>query len=337
MFASFFQNTFRKTPGNITSDLAGDNPLSVPLTTVSHNEYNVIVGSNNEVVALGMSDHADYVTLTGVKTVLSNTMLSTTSDYVTLTGVGQQVPLSMTPTYTAPTYVETGIQLYYNPEDPSSYSGSGTSITDLSGNGFTGTISGATHSTNSFLYDGTDDFIYTPNMYSAFNSTTHFTLEVWYNPTWTNANEGGTVVSEVSDINFGAWHYALMEHERAPFGGLAYDYAGIWTSVLTPVNPYLTTNGWRQIVLSYDGTTARSYTNASGSVREVTLSRWTPWGNGGVNSYILTFGHGDITQQSGAGANYFKGNIGIVRVYNRALSGTEVLFNYDSTKSIYGL
>jgi hypothetical protein len=239
--------------------------------------------------------------------------------------------------YSAPNYVSSGIQLYYNPEDPSSYSGSGSSITDLSGNGFTATIDGATHSTNSFSFDGTNDFIYTPNMYSAFNSTTHFTLEVWYNPTWTNPNEGGTVVSEVSDINYSSWHYALVEHERAPFGGIAYDYAGIWTSTLTPVNPYLTTNGWRQIVLSYDGTTGRSYTNASGSVREVTLSRWTPWGNGGVNSYILALGHGDATQQSGSGQNYFKGNIGIVRLYNRALSGAEVTSNYNDTKSIYGL
>jgi hypothetical protein len=69
----------------------------------------------------------------------------------------------------------------------------------------------------------------------------------------------------------------------------------------------------------------------------VVLSRWTPWGNGGVNSYILTLGHGDATQQSGAGANYFKGNIGIVRLYNRALTATEITANYNSTKSIYGL
>ena len=239
--------------------------------------------------------------------------------------------------YTAPAYAESGIQLYYNPEDPSSYSGSGTSITDLSGNGFTGTISGATHSDNSFLYDGTNDYIYTPNMYSAFNSTTHFTLEVWYNPTWTGQGEGGTVVSEVSDISFTQWHYSLIEHKKAPFGALAYDYAGVWTSSLTAVNPLLTTSGWRQIVLTYDGTTGRSYTNASGSVKEVVLSRWTPWTNGGVNEYVIVLGHGNTTQQSGAGANYFKGNIGIVRLYNRALTSTEITANYNSTKSIYGL
>jgi len=239
--------------------------------------------------------------------------------------------------YTAPAYVESGIQLYYNPEDPSSYPGSGTTITDLSGNGFTGTISGATHSDNSFLYDGTDDFIYTPNMYSTFNANRNITLEVWYNPTWTQPNEGGTVVSEVSSIAYDNWHYSMIEHERAPFGGLAYDYAGFWTGVgVTPVNPNGTTNGWRQVVLSYDGTTARSYLNAN-TAKEVVLTRNVPWIEGSVNSFILALGHGDGSQQSGAGQNYFKGNIGIVRLYNRALTATEITANYNSTKSVYGL
>ena len=237
--------------------------------------------------------------------------------------------------YTAPAYVETGIQLYYNPEDPSSYSGSGSTLADLSGNGFDGTLSGATHSTNSFLFDGTNDWIYTPNMYSAFNSTTHFTLEVWYNPTWTQPNEGGTVVSEASDITHSGWHYALVEHERAPFGGLAYDYAGIWNGAYVSLNPYATKSGWRQIVLSYDGTNGVSYTNAA-TPRTVALTRATPWGLGAVNAYLLTIGRRDTTNQSGA-PNYFKGNIGVLRLYNRALTAAEVLSNYNSTKSIYGL
>ena len=238
--------------------------------------------------------------------------------------------------YSAPNYVSSGIQLYYNPEDPSSYSGSGSSITDLSGNGFTATIDGATHSTNSFSFDGTNDFIYTPNMYSAFNSTTHFTLEVWSNPTWTLANEGGTVVSEASDITHSNWHYALVEHERAPFGGLAYDYAGIWDGAIVNISPYATKTGWRQIVLSYDGTNGVSYSNAA-TPRTVAVSRAVPWIEGAVNSYLLTIGRGDITNQSGSGQNYFKGNIGIIRLYNRALSGAEVTSNYNDTKSIYGL
>jgi hypothetical protein len=226
------------------------------------------------------------------------------------------------------------LQLQYLYAD---YSGTGTVIPDSSGNGYDGTmVNGLTQDGKSLVYNGTDDWIYTPNMYSTFNSTTHFTLEVWYNPTWTNPNEGGTVVSEASDINHSSWHYALVEHERAPFGGLAYDYAGIWNGAYVSLNPYATKTGWRQIVLSYDGTNGVSYTNAA-TPRTVAVSRWTPWTNGGVNAYLLTIGRGDTTNQSGSGQNYFKGSIGIVRLYNRALSSTEVLANYNSTKAVYNL
>ena len=355
MFAAFFKNKFRKVPGNINHDVTGTSTevslsvnthneyttltgttATVNLELDSHNEYTTLTGTNAE-VPLTLDTHNEYTTLTGTNAEVPLT-LDTHNEYTTLTGTTTEVSLSVSgpeASYTAPAYVETGIQLYYNPEDPSSYSGSGTSITDLSGNGFTGTISGATHSTNSFLYDGTDDFIYTPNMYSAFNSTTHFTLEVWYNPTWTLQGQGGTVVSEASDITHSSWHYALVEHERARFGGLAYDYAGIWNGALVNISPYATKSGWRQIVLSYDGTNGVSYTNAA-TPRTVAVSRWTPWTNGGVNSYLLTIGRRDTTNQSGA-SNYFKGNIGIVRLYNRALTATEITANYNSTKSIYGL
>jgi len=226
------------------------------------------------------------------------------------------------------------LQLQYLYAD---YTGTGTVLPDSSGNGYDGTlVDTPTQDGKSMLLDGTNDWFYTPNMYSTFNSTTHFTLEVWYNPTWTLANQGGTVVSEASDITHSGWHYAQIEHERAPFGGLAYDYAGIWNGAYVNISPYSTKSGWRQIVLSYDGTNGVSYTNAA-TPRTVALTRATPWGLGAVNAYLLTIGRGDTTNQSGSGQNYFKGNIGIVRLYNRALSGTEVLANYNSTKAVYGL
>ena len=254
-------------------------------------------------------------------------------------GFGRRV-ISAVDSYDAPLYTTSGIQLYYNPEDPDSYSGSGATINDLSGNDYNGTlVNNPTHNSNSFTYDGTNDYIVTPNMVSSFNSTSHFTVEIWYKPTWTSANEGGTVIAENGDgIPNNTWHYSLIEHERAPFGGLAYDYAGIWTGSLTAVNPFLTATGWRQITLTYDGTNGRSYTNygdTSISPRTVALTRMLPWDNSA--GYYLIMGAGDTTQQSGSGANYFKGDIGIVRAYNRALSGTEIKYNYDNTKSLYGL
>lgn len=243
--------------------------------------------------------------------------------------------------YNAPSYVSSGIQMYYNPEDPDSYSGSGTTLADLSGNGYDATlINSPTYSTNSFTYDGaSSQYIASPNMVSSFNSTSAFTVEVWYAPDYTVQGAGGTVIQENGDgIVSNSWHYSLMEHRKAPFGALAYDYAGIWTGSLTSVNPGQTFNNnvWRNQILTYDGTSGKIYTNGS-LARTVTLSRNTPWNDPSNYGYYLILGAGDSTQQSGAGQNYFTGKIGIVRAYNRALTSTEVADNYNGAKSIYGL
>lgn len=263
-----------------------------------------------------------------------------------MSGIMQMVANNVAPIvveeseYTAPTYESSGLQVYYNPEDPASYSGSGTTLLDLSGNGYNATLTnGPTHSTNSFALDGVDDYIATPNMVSSFNSTTAFTVEIWYSPNYTVQGEGGTVVTEtgVATPNT-SWYYSLVEHRKAPFGSLSYDYAGIWTGSLTAVNPTATFSNltWRLQTLTYDGTNGRIYTNGTLG-RTVALSRNTPWNDPSSYGYHLLIGAPSATEQSGAGNNYFTGSVGIVRAYNRALSDAEVLSNYNGAKAIYGL
>ena len=243
--------------------------------------------------------------------------------------------------YVAPDYVTTGIQMYYNPADPSSYSGSGTTLADLSGNGYDGTLVNAPiFDTSYFRHNGTSSqYIYSPDMVSSFNSTTSFTVEIWYAPNYTVQGAGGTVLSEngESDPDTG-WRYSVIEHRKAPFGSLSYDYAGIWNTgnTITAVNPPATFNNlvWRCQTLTYDGTNGRIYTNGALG-RTVAVARQVPWNSG--SGYRLLMGAGCVTQQSGAGANYFTGNIGIVRAYNRALTQAEVTQNFEGARAIYGL
>ena len=242
--------------------------------------------------------------------------------------------------YTPPDYAASGIQMYYNPEDPTSYSGSGTTLTDLSGNGYDATlVNGPAFASSYFTFDGVDDYIASPNMVSSFNNTTAFTVEVWYSPNYTVQGDGGTVLQESGAATPSTnWYYALMEHRKAPFGSLSYDYAGIWKGSYTATNPTQTfaNQVWRHQVLTYDGTNGRIYTN-SVLGRTVATARSTPWDDPANYGYYLMIGAGSATQQSGAGANNFTGSIGIVRAYNRALSDAEVLQNYNGAKAIYGL
>lgn len=252
--------------------------------------------------------------------------------------VGSTKVYPLSSSYTAPDYAATGIQMYYNPNDPESYPGTGTTLFDLSGNGYDGTINnGPIYSDNSFTYAGaSNQYVASPNMVSSFNSTTTFTVEIWYAPDYTVQGAGGTVLQESGVATPSTnWYYALIEHRKAPFGSLAYDYAGVWKGSYTAVNPTATFNNlvWRQQVLTYDGTNARIYTNGTLG-QTVATSRSVPWPTYG---YHLMIGAGSSTQQSGAGANYFTGKIGIVRAYSRALTQTEVTQNWNGAKTIYGL
>lgn len=268
---------------------------------------------------------------------ISKVMLGSTEVSAVYVGSTKVYPLSSG--YSAPDYATTGIQVYYNPQDPSSYSGTGTILEDLSGNAYHATISnGPAFSDNSFTLDGVDDYVTTPNMITSFNNTSAFTVEIWYAPNYTVQGAGGTVMSETGTaIPNTSWHYSLFEHRKASFGALAYDYAGIWTGLLTAVNPTQTFNNlvWRNQILTYDGTNARIYTNGTLG-RTVALTRLLPW-NAGHTGYHLHIGAPDSSSQSGAGNSYFKGKIGIVRAYNRALSQSEVTQNYNGARAIYGL
>ena len=62
--------------------------------------------------------------------------------------------------YTPPNFVSSGLTAYYDPANPSSYSGSGSTLTDLSGNGIDGSIVGATYTDDTyFTLDGVNDYM----------------------------------------------------------------------------------------------------------------------------------------------------------------------------------
>jgi hypothetical protein len=92
-------------------------------------------------------------------------------------------------------------------------------------------------------------------------------------------------------------------------------------------NLYITgwtfSSAWTNFIYSFDGTNHLCYIN-------------------GV-SYSITFGSGLSSQNNlyiGSRVNldsFLKGNVATTRVYNRGLSATEILQNYNATKGRFGL
>jgi hypothetical protein len=88
-------------------------------------------------------------------------------------------------------------------------------------------------------------------------------------------------------------------------------------------------NTWYQIVGTYDGSVIRQYVNGNAS--------------GGTLNYVGTPTSGGELRMmrrwddAATSGNLFDGDLAIVRIYNRAISATEVLQNFNAQKTRFGL
>lgn len=84
--------------------------------------------------------------------------------------------------------------LHYNPEISDSYSGSGTSLTDLSGNAMNGTLSNVSFSNSIFTFNGSNSQVSIPDNATLEPGTDSWTIEVWMK----NSGSIGTVVGNIT-------------------------------------------------------------------------------------------------------------------------------------------
>lgn len=225
-----------------------------------------------------------------------------------------------------PKIVTSGLVLCLDAGNSKSYPGTGTTWNDLSGNGNNGTLTnGPTFNSanrGSIVLDGTNDYIILTRMVAD-----NFTLCLWFNTTSTSPT--GT-----------QWHqgHGLLDSEK---GGITNDFGlsylnnkavlGVGSPDTTIQSTTLLNDGkWKYISATrlksngalaifingqqeITGTASTSSLNAQSSI-------WIGSSNGGVGSYGSTGGYV-------AGAH----------IYNRALSASEILQNYNATKGRFGL
>lgn len=218
--------------------------------------------------------------------------------------------------------------------DPSSYSGSGTVLPDLSGNNRDATISGSpAYNTDYFTFDGTNDYIVSPNFYHGIDEA--HTIEVWIYPTTTNT----CLWSQLSTTTPNdLYHFASGQIYAGPISNNTI-ISGLWngTSVSRVVNGVSLNflNNWQQVAFTYNGTTLTPYLNGvSGS--SITMNYDPPYATT-AGQWYLAFGARDDTEYTGTTAGWYAGRYGVIRVYSTALTGAQILANYNATKSIYGL
>lgn len=234
---------------------------------------------------------------------------------------------SITPNVRLP--ITSGLVLYYDPSNPTSYPGSGTTIYDLSGNGLNGTMSNITFTSPYFTYNGSSSQIAIADNTLLEPGTGDWTMEVWVN----QSVSGNDVVLGKFD------HGGLSADVSYSIRTTGTNYyaqigSGTGSGATLFVNSTTTTgtlNTWYQIVYVFTNiaeNTLQTFVNGSsiGSVSHSLASIL----NTTANLYIGSYNNGEYAQ-------WFDGKIGITRLYNRALTSAEVLQNYNVDKSKYGL
>ena len=180
---------------------------------------------------------------------------------------------------------------------------------DLSGNGNTGTLSGATYSSSSY---GNLLFVSSSSNYISFTSTSNipsgnsnYTISTWFNP-----SSLGTK-GLVGWGNYGTTNQ--VNSFRLSATGLVNSWQGNDLSVTTS----LSTSTWYNAVANFNGTTREIWVNG------VSAGSDTPTSHNVTTTSNLTIGVTNNTE-------YFDGSIGEVQIFNRALTSTEIVQNYNA-------
>jgi hypothetical protein len=210
-----------------------------------------------------------------------------------------------------------GLVLALDAANTKSYPGSGTTWTDLSGSGNTGTLTGGpTYSSvdgGSIVFDGSNDYA----QISGSITTSAATFIAWIRRNGSQDTYDGIISSRGTSVT-GMQFYSSNQ--------LGY----IWNNA---VNTYTWNSGltvpdlaWCMVAVSVTSTTATAYLCQSG----------------GITSATNTVSHtstviDDIRIGQEEIGRYYTGNIAQASIYNRALSAAEVSQNFNALRGRYGI
>lgn len=224
-----------------------------------------------------------------------------------------------------PKIINTNLVFCYDFANTKCYSGSGTSVIDMTGLSNNGEL------VNSPVYSSS---ILTNNKFFSFNSNTVLripnntnldtqtvSVEAWIKTNALNQNgfffEKGTVNSQYSLFQEGTniqWRLVLN---------------GSYNTLSTTTATYLNTTNWFQIVGTYTAGSRRLYIN--GIQRNADAASGTVATNSGGMSIGAYGGY------SGSRGYYYNGSVGIIRVYNTVLSASQIYQNFIAIKNRFGI
>jgi hypothetical protein len=225
-----------------------------------------------------------------------------------------------------PNIVKDGLVLYLDAGSPNSYINgiSGTTWKDISGNSTIGTLTNGpvfnSGNSGNFVFDGVDDIC-------NFSSLTAYGGTNPHNYTaWVKFNNGSSYKWILNNGYAGSTSLIIYDSK------LGFFYNG--GAAVVQATTTLSTGTWYHLSVSYLGeTTVKMYVNG---VLNATKNTLFPTAGIGTSTWAAT----NTNPRLGAWYNGlfpFNGSIATTQIYNRALSDTEILQNYNASKTRFGL
>jgi hypothetical protein len=210
-----------------------------------------------------------------------------------------------------------GLLFYVDAADVDSYSGSGGTWTDKSGNNrnFTLNSTGFNSGNGGSMTSSANGHISIGGM----PLTGGFTLEIW--AFMSNTSSFGLFGQGVFDINLGL-HILYQDGSR----GMIFGMYGNDNDYQNNYRP--SANIWHHWVFTYHGTTYRKQFFAN------TIKQTAPSSTETIYNGTGQFNIGAIYSSP---SSLFNGRIGIVRGYNRVLERKEIAQNFQSERGRYGV
>ena len=210
-----------------------------------------------------------------------------------------------------PTIVTNGLICCLDPYSAKSYSGSGSTLTDVSRSGNNFTINGQTYSNGAFSYSS--NYI---SSNTAFLPTTAYTKIAF---AYLNSYASNNIVGGGTSIGQHTLWFGSSNTWRAGHNG-AFGWAAVQATTTTPLST------WTMGAVTFNTTTGWVLYN--NGVQESTNSATSIFTGAATGSILLgSYNYG----------SFLNGKIGAVLIYNRVLTAAEITQTWKALKGRYGL
>lgn len=221
----------------------------------------------------------------------------------------------------SPKIVTDGLVLYLDAANTNSYVSGSTTWNDISRSGINSTLfNGPAFSSangGSIVFDGVDDFGRLPAN-NGLQPSAELTLEVWFKSSGSNSRIQGLLY-----LNYGT---GLRLEPNGAIHTRVYSAGSLQIFITT--STYFN-NLWNQVILTINSNTAILYVNS-------TLVDQYSIVYDGSSPFNTSIGGVGTDANDGVNRGLY-GNLSIARVYNKVLTPTEILQNYNATKTRFGL